>query len=185
MGNRQAKFLALLRGVNVGGKNRISQEALRQAFESLGCRNVRTYIHSGNILFRSDKARVKDLAQTIEQELSARFAYAARAVVFPYDTYTSAVDAAPDDWGKNDEQQHNALFLLGDIRPEAVAAQLPPPKKAIETVTTGPRVLFWSVSKRQLTKTTFMKLPIAPVYQHVTVRNHKTVFTLLELFEEM
>lgn len=104
MRNDQSKFLALLRGVNVGGKNRISKEELRQTFEGLGCTNVRTYIQSGNILFRSGKTSVKALTQTIEQDLSVRFASAARAVVLPYDTYTSAIEAAPDEWGKNEEQ---------------------------------------------------------------------------------
>jgi hypothetical protein len=51
------------------------------------------------------------------------------------------------------------------------------------TVTTGPGVIFWSASKKQLTKTTLMKLAKSPVYQQVTVRNHNTVFKLLDLFE--
>ncbi len=55
----------------------------------------------------------------------------------------------------------------------------------LETVTVGLNVVFWSVSKENLTKTTFMKLPVAMVYQKVTVRNHNTVFKLLELFDEL
>ena len=47
------KFLALLRGINVGGKNIIAKDDLRQCFEDLGFESVRTYIQSGNILFRA------------------------------------------------------------------------------------------------------------------------------------
>jgi uncharacterized protein (DUF1697 family) len=177
--------VALLRGVNVGGKNLISKEELRRTFEGLGFSNVRTYIQSGNILFRSDITDSRELTRTIEKDMAARFSFAARAAVFSYDQYRSAVRSAPDGWGNNDKQKHNALFTLGDITSEEVLAQLPTPKKRIETLTTGPRVVFWSVSKSQLTKTTFMRLPNASVYQQVTVRSHNTVFRLLELFDEI
>ena len=49
----------------------------------------------------------------------------------------------------------------------------------------GSGVIFWSASKKQLTKTTMMKLAKSPFYQQVTVRNHNTVFKLLELLEDM
>jgi len=179
------RFVTLLRGINVGGKNLILKAELRHFFEDLGFKNVRTYIQSGNILFRSDTTSSEELTKTIEKGLSARFSYAARAAVLSYDQYKSAVQSAPDGWGNNDHQKHNALFTLGNITPEEVSAELPTPKKHIETVTVGLNVVFWSVSKENLTKTTFMKLPVALVYQKVTVRNHNTVFKLLELFEEI
>ena len=54
-----SRFLALLRGINVGGKNVIAKDALRRCFEEIGLSSVRTYIQSGNILFRSDRTRVR------------------------------------------------------------------------------------------------------------------------------
>ena len=185
MRNDRSKFLALLRGVNVGGNNLISKEKLRQTFEDLGFSNVRTYIQSGNILFRSKTTAVKELTRMVEKELSHRFSYDARAVVFSHDQYKSALQAAHDDWGKNDLFRHNALFTLEEITAEAVLAQLPPLKKEIEFATAGSGVVFWSVSKQHLTRATMMKLPAAAVYRQITVRNHNTVFKLLELFEEI
>ncbi len=185
MRNDRSKFLALLRGVNVGGNNLISKEKLRQTFEDLGFSNVRTYIQSGNILFRSKTRDVKKLTKMIEKDLSHRFSYDARAVVLSIDQYKSALQAAPDDWGKNDAFRHNALFTLEEITAEAVLAKLPLLKKEIEFATAGPGVVFWSVSKQQLTRATMMKLPAAAVYRQITVRNHSSVFKLLELFEEI
>lgn len=179
------RFVALLRGINVGGKNLILKEELRQFFEDLGFKRIRTYIQSGDILFQSDKTSPEELTKTIEKGLSVRFSYASRAVVLSYDHYKLAVQSAPNDWGHNNQQKHNALFTLADITPEEVLAELPVPKNHIETVTAWLSAVFWSVSKEHLTKTTFMKLPVTLVYQKVTVRNHNTVFKLLKLFDEI
>ena len=73
------RFLALLRGINVGGKNIVPKDALRKCFEDLGYRSVRTYIQSGNILFRSAETDVTALTDEIEHALSVRFSYDARA----------------------------------------------------------------------------------------------------------
>lgn len=82
-----------------------------------------------------------------------------RAVVLPRKRYQSALQAAPGSWGKTAEQKHNAPFLLRGITPRGMLAQLPAPKADLATVTLGPGVIFWSISKRHLTRTTFMKLP--------------------------
>lgn len=114
-----------------------------------------------------------------------RFSYAARAVVLSYDQYKSAVESAPDNWGNDNQQKHNALFVLGDSTPKKVYAELPSPKLGIESITLGKNVVFWSVSKENLTKTSYMKLAKLLVYQDVTIRNHNTVFKLLQLFDEI
>ena len=105
MSKREARYLALLRGINVGGKNIIAKDDLRECFEDLGLTSVRTYIQSGNILFRAESASVKDLAAAIESQLSERFAYEAQAVVLTHRKYKSAVAAAPPAWGIDEEQK--------------------------------------------------------------------------------
>ena len=68
------RYLALLRGINVGGKNLIGKEDLRRCLEELGFERVRTYIQSGNVLFRAAAADLAELNARVEQELSDRFA---------------------------------------------------------------------------------------------------------------
>ena len=161
----EQRYLALLRGINVGGHNLIAKEELRHCFEELGFRSGRTYIQSGNILFRTDKTSIKQLTKRIETGLSKRFSYAAEAVVLSRAMYRSAIDSAPDAWGKNDQQKHNALFTLGDIKPEEVLARFPAPEAEFETVATGPGVIFWSASKANLGKTNMLKLAKASIYK--------------------
>mgnify|MGYP001826276742 CR=1 FL=1 len=171
-----SRFLALLRGINVGGRNVIGKDELRGCFESLGLVNVRTYIQSGNVLFRSSERSVAKLTAAIEDGLSTAFSYHAQALVLPHRRYRSALAAAPDDWGVDADQKHNAIFTLGRTTTAQVLAGLPPLKQDFETVTTAPGVIFWTVSRQHQTKTTMMKLAAADVYQQVTVRNHNTVF---------
>ena len=178
-------FLALLRGLNVGGQNVIGKDDLIRCFEDLGFDGVRTYIQSGNVLFRSDESRVAPLTRTIEAALSERLANQVRAVVLARARYRAAVAAAPDDWGRDDDRKHNAAFTLRGVTPRRVITQLPVPREDIETVAAGPGVIFWSVSKRHQNRTTWMKLAAAPIYQQLTVRNHRTVLRLRELLEEL
>ena len=60
-------FVALLRGVNVGGKNMISMSSLKESFEEMGFGGVVTYINSGNIMFKSKEADARKLERKIEQ----------------------------------------------------------------------------------------------------------------------
>ena len=179
------RYVALLRGINVGGRNIIAKDDLRGCFEDFGCVNVRTYIQSGNIVFRSGESNIEGLTSLIERELSERFSYAAQSVVLSYDDYVATVRAAPDGWGTDDEQKHNAMFILRGTTPEEILATLAPPKPDIETVTVGPMVIFWSIAKRFQTKTTMMRLPTKPAYRQMTIRNHNTVFRLLTLFDSI
>ncbi len=178
-------FLALLRGINVGGQNVISKAELVRCFEDLGYAGVRTYIQSGNVLFLAGETRVAELTRAIEKRLTERLGQSVRAVVFPRARYRAAVRAAPASWGRDDDRKHNALFTLRGTTPRRAVAQLPALKGDIESLAIGPGVVFWSISKEHQTRTTWMKVAASPVYQQVTVRNHRTVFRLLELLEEL
>lgn len=175
--------VALLRGINVGGRNIIRQDALRRAFEDLGLEDVRTYIQSGNVLFRVPKTQRAHLTATIEAHLSERFHYQARVVVKSDRQYRRAVESAHPSWGHDPSRKHNALFLGPDLRAGSVIASLPPLREDLEEVSFGPGAIFWSASTARITVTTMMKVARLDVYQRMTVRNHKTTWKLLELLD--
>jgi uncharacterized protein (DUF1697 family) len=66
-------YLALLRGINVGGKNKVSMPQLRLVFEDLGHEGVRTYVQSGNVVFESRSSAPKKVATDIEHAISETF----------------------------------------------------------------------------------------------------------------
>lgn len=178
------RYLALLRGINVGGNNIIAKDDLRRCFEDLGFTNVRTYIQSGNIVFRAASGGPEQLTARVEAGLSDRFSYAARAVVLSHADYRALLDAAPTAWGETPAYRHNALFTLAGTTPAQVVASIPPIKEELESVAAGPGVVFWSAEKERVTRSAFVKLPAHPIYQQVTIRNHNTVRRLATLLEE-
>ncbi len=68
------KYVAFLRGINVGGKNKVKMETLREVFSSLGFENVKTYINSGNVIFETVETAGKELAAKIESAIEKEFA---------------------------------------------------------------------------------------------------------------
>ena len=75
------KFVALLRGINVGGKNKIKMETLREVCGSLGFQNVKTYINSGNVIFETAKTDDKILAAKIEGAIANEFTLKIKVIV--------------------------------------------------------------------------------------------------------
>lgn len=78
------KYIAFLRGINVGGRKLIKMEALRRIFESMGFANVRTYIQSGNVIFEARKKNLSTLRTKIENELKNTLGYEVSVIVLAF-----------------------------------------------------------------------------------------------------
>jgi uncharacterized protein (DUF1697 family) len=185
MKNQGYKFLALLRGINVGGKNIISKNDLYRAFKDIGYTNILTYIQSGNILFRSKHIDPNKHTEKIENYLSNQFSYNARTIVFTEIQFKSIISEAPDNWGKDEHFRHRILFPLGEVTPTEIMKELDSPKKEVETITIGSKVIYSSVSKQHISKSVLRKFSKTPVYRQVTVRNQNTIYKLSKLFEDI
>jgi uncharacterized protein (DUF1697 family) len=74
-------YVAILRGINVGGKRMIKMDALKQLFTSLGFLNIETYIQSGNLFFQCKKTNEEKLAATIAKEIESVFAFDVPTIV--------------------------------------------------------------------------------------------------------
>lgn len=176
-----ARYLALLRGINVGGKNIIPMADLRDLVAAQGFTGVRTYIQSGNIVFRAPPTSNKTLTAQLEQALAERFDYSARVVVIDYAACARIMAAAPPGWGADETQKHYVCFVLGDASPSDVLAKLPAPKPAIETVTPGEGVIYWSISKAGQPNTTYARLSSRAAARQLTIRNDRTARKLLAM----
>lgn len=179
------RYLALLRGINVGGRHKVSKEQLKDGFESLGFEGVKTYIQSGNILFRSDPAPEEKLEQRIESHFRQTFPFEIPTLVLSYQQYDQAVASAPPEWGEDSDWKHNAVFPLGQLDSEELLQSIPEPHHGLESAWTGPGVLFWSASKKALGRTSYSKLAKSPLYRRVTIRNRNTTLKLRELLDEI
>ena len=173
--------VALLRGINVGGKNVIRMPALAASFESMGLADVRTYIQSGNVLFRKERGESRRLEEAIAGVLSKRHRYDAKVVVRSREEMARIVEGIPKSWRRpSPEWKYNVLFLRAAIDDEAIVRELGP-KKGIEAVSYRPGVLYWSACRSDAGRTAMVKLSSSGLYQEMTVRNFNTTRTLAEL----
>ena len=108
-----ARYVALLRGINVGGKNPIPMAGLKTCFEDNGFDDVRTYIQSGNVSFSSSSTNQAELTRQIERMLNTTFAHYDASVVIRSRTQMRAiVDRAPKGFGTQpDQYRYDVIFL--------------------------------------------------------------------------
>ena len=180
--SRLTVFVALLRGVNVGGNNMISMKSLKESFETIGFTNVSTYINSGNIIFQSKEADPRKLERKIEQMLSSEYQLASKVVLRSLPEMEKLVHALPRNWDNN-AWRYNVIFLRHSIDSEKVLTELPV-NSDIEEVLYRPGALLWSVEASEATRSKFVKLLSRKIYQDMTVRNLNTTRKLYELMKK-
>src|SRR6478735_2148963 len=105
-------FIALLRGINVGGNNKVSMPELRACFEALGFTNVRTYINSGNVIFESPQTDRVALVTHCEAAIEEQFGFHVVCSVISADELRNALAQAPAWWDKVKTDKQNALFII-------------------------------------------------------------------------
>lgn len=111
------KYTAFLRGINVGGKNKIKMETLREVCAALGFENVKTYINSGNVVFETAEAADKKLAGRIEKAIEKEFGLNIKTMVRARSEIEEIVKNNPfDGQFENDKDLH--VFFLDEELPE-------------------------------------------------------------------
>ena len=176
-------YLALLRGINVGGNSLVKMDVLKAALTTAGFESVRTYIQSGNVFFASEISDKAKLAQSIATCVKNTFGVSAGVAVFTKDEWQKILDNAPAWWGKRDDWKHNLLVLIGTYDISQVVAAVGTLKPEIEAMQPGDGVLYQSMSLKLFGRTTTGKLASNPVYKQMTVRNYTTATKLLKLFD--
>jgi uncharacterized protein (DUF1697 family) len=179
----KTQYVALLRGINVGGNNIIKMADLKACFERIGFSDVVTYIQSGNVLF-TDSHGVDTVTTLIEKELSKRFGYNACVVLVSQDELSRTVKKAPKGFGtKPDVYRYDVIFLKKPLKPLEVIETVPVNKDA-DCVVAGDHVLYFSRLISKASQSKLMKIVQSPAYKSLTIRNWNTTTKLLELMEK-
>ena len=111
------KYVAFLRGINVGGKNKIKMETLREICAAIGFENVKTYINSGNLVFETAKIDDKNLAEKIEKAIEKEFGLQIKTIVRSIAEIENIVKNNPfDGQFENDKDLH--VFFLDEELPD-------------------------------------------------------------------
>ena len=179
-------YLILLRGINVGGKNKIPMAEFKLFLEEQGCTNVTTYIQSGNVILQSN-LDAKALNQKIEENLPKEFKLDSsiiKVLVLTKEELQQIVNNRPTGFGDQPEKYHSdAIFLIG-----TKAAQAMPvfsPREGVDKVWPGDGVIYSQRLSAQRTKSRLSKIVGTPAYQSMTIRNWNTTTKLLEMLEKV
>lgn len=177
-------YLALLRGINVGGNNIIKMADLKACFEQHGFENVKTYIQSGNVLFDTADTNPEKLTVKIEDMLANTFAYKAKIVLRSQKQLQQIIAGAPKGFGaKPADFRYYVMFLKGPHTATQAVKEIPL-KEGVDEAWAGPEgVIFHSRVEARATQSYLNKLVAAPLYQEMTIRNWNTTTKLLSMME--
>jgi uncharacterized protein (DUF1697 family) len=176
-----AQYLALLRGINVGGKNPVRMADLRAAFEEMEFAEVATYIASGNVLFRAPRQRREELAARIESELSKRFGIELKVVLLTETQLRAVVEGGPRGIGAK-SHLWDVVFVRKPLTVKKAfgAVEI---REGVDRAWAGKGVLYLARLAAKATSSRINKIASRPEYKHLTIRNWSTTTKLLDLME--
>lgn len=177
-------YTALLRGINVGGNNKVNMQELKSAFERTGMGSVTTYINSGNIIFTDEKHSKKEIAKLLEDVILASFSLNIKVLVLSLEDFRPIMEKLPDEWRNDKDRKCDVLFLWDELSHEKLNSSLSI-KDGIDDLIYVPGAVIWSVDTKLVTKSGKMKLAGNPIYKEMTIRNVNTVRRLYEMMSAM
>ena len=178
-----ARYVALLRGINVGGKNQVRMADLKACFEGLGFQNVTTYIASGNVLFDSAERSSTKLTPLIEKALTKRFGYRAVVVVRSQAQFRSIVEKAPKGYGSQPSRYRSDVLFLKPPISATATIKIVPTKEGVDEVHAGPGVLYFSRLASKASSSRLSRFASMPIYKSITARSWSTTVKLQELMD--
>ena len=177
------QYVALLRGINVGGRNKVAMADLRVVFEQAGHESVRTYIQSGNVLFESDRAR-RDLAEHLESELERKLGMSLVVVVRSHQQMRHVVDAAPSGFGQTPDDYHSDVIFLKEGLTTSRAMEVVQLADGVDQVWAGTNVLYFARLSAERTRSKLSRIVGTDAYQSMTIRNWNTTTKLVAMLDE-
>jgi len=174
------RYVALLRGINVGGNKKVEMKKLKSVFESLGFKNVSTYINSGNVIFETEMKNDDDIGKVVGEKLSDVFGFEIRTLVRGAKDIERLVQAIPTDW-TNDSKQRTDVLFLWDTFDNKKSISLIKTTEGVDNLEYILGAIVWNVDKKLYSKSGMHKFIGTTVYKHMTARNVNTVRKLAEL----
>lgn len=180
---RTTRHVALLRGINVGGRNKVAMADLRAAFEAGGHTSVATYIQSGNVLFSTDRP-ARGLEDHLEALLEEHLGIPILVVVRSHRQLRSVVTTAPAGFGEQPDRFHSdAVFLKAPLT-AAQAMAIVRLRDGVDTAWPGTGVLYLQRLSERRTQSRMSSIMGTPEYQRMTIRSWATTTRLLSMLDE-
>jgi uncharacterized protein (DUF1697 family) len=175
-------YVALLRGINVGGRNIVPMAELRDAFETAGYQSVRTYIQSGNVCFESN-APGGLLESDLEAMLERRFGVPLVVMLRSHAQLRRIVARAPKRFGAQPDTYHSdVVFLKAPLTPPS-AMRVVKLRDGVDQAWPGTGVIYFARLSARRTQSRMNSIMGTPEYQRMTIRSWATTTKLLSLLD--
>ncbi len=178
--SQSMRYLALLRGVNVGGANKVSMADLRAVFEAAGMAEVSSYINSGNVIFSTDIVDRAQLTGLLKEAIRGRVGLDVDLQLRDAGELRAIVEAIPAAWKNDNSMKCDVVFLQAEVDGVGLLEKLEP-RPGVEDALYVPGAVIWRVDRKDATRSRLTRIVGTPLYSRVTVRNCNTARKLLEL----
>jgi uncharacterized protein (DUF1697 family) len=176
-------YVALLRGINVGGNSKVEMPRLKRLFESLDFLEVVTYINSGNVVFY-DKRSADELSLLIEEALTKEFGLAIPVILRDLKNINNLCQKIPAEFTNDTNQKTDIMFLWNNIDSSEILKKVAF-KPQIERVSYIDGALVWNIDRQNVTKGSGIKLIKTDLYKYMTIRNINTVRKLKQIMQKI
>ncbi len=158
-----SRYIALLRGINISGKNKISMPDLKTALIEKGFADVKTYLNSGNVLFSDDETDAVKVAERIRTIILETFHLEIPVFVISQDELKCLLSKAPSWWGSDSKDIYdNLIFAITPYSIETVADKIGEPSAELEKVQIYGNTAFWSFDRKLYAKANWWKKTAVP-----------------------
>ena len=176
----RSRYVALLRGVNVGGKGMVSMASLAETFRALGFEEVRTYLNSGNVIFSAPATAEATLSARIERAIAADTGLTVSVLVLSDAAVRSIVASLPATWVTDAAVRTDVLFLWPDVDEPGLLERVPR-NPEVDDVRYTPGALLWRIDRVNAGRSRETRLVGSALYKRMTIRNANTARKLHEL----
>ena len=176
------KYIALLRGINISGKNKIAMSKLKKEFTNLGFKEVTTYLNSGNIIFESNINNKNEIINNIQIMIKDKFEFDIPTYVTTSQELEELMSNSPEWWGKdNKEIYDNIIFIIPPTTYKEVFDAIGSPNE-YEKIQEYKNNIFWSFDLKNYRKSNWWsKTASTEISNSITIRTANTMRKILEI----
>lgn len=195
------KYIVLLRGINISGKNKIAMAELKKILEENGYKDVKTYLNSGNVILGSDIVSKETLSQKIFETIKKHFCLEIPVFVITESELEDVLDNSPNWWDLGDKNIYNNLiFIIPPASFNEIYSTVGEPSEDIDKIEEYKNCIFWSFDLNNYRKSNWWVKPQALVlkiklqlelqtqwkkcwnYVKIIKRNHKKKTSNFDVF---
>ena len=177
------KYIALLRGINISGKNKISMNELKAELEKNKYQKVLTYLNSGNIIFESDLDNKESIMNDINKIIKNKFNLEIPVFIISALELEDILNNNPNWWGTNNKEIYdNLIFIIPPAKYEEVYSHIGKPKEDIEQIKEYNNSIFWSYDLKKYRKSNWWKKTAnTAIKDKITIRTANTIKKVLKI----